>query len=146
LQLYGNRRSLSEVHWFGETEHSAVVLAELRVHGPTGIRLVIERTRDGKIALVLLEIGLSLHHLHLLGGAAARGRGENADTTQADVPVVGAARSALLHGGVRECFEAKTGNAAQDRRTDERIFVVVAIVAFDEVRAVLEFLESGAGL
>ena len=90
------RRAVGEIERLGEGEHCGVILAELRVHGPAGRRILVEHRGGGEMGLVLLEVGDSAAPVQFPGARSPPASTTvTSDPAQREVAVVGAARARL---------------------------------------------------
>ena len=90
-----------------EVEDRGVPSAELRVHGPSGVGVVVERSREGQVAGILLEGRPRPDQSNLLAFSTRKRLGEDPDAAQSQIAVVGPAGAALGQGGIGEGFEAQ---------------------------------------
>ena len=50
LEPHRERRAAGKIDRLGERENRRVILAELRIHGPAGGRIIVERRGDGEVS------------------------------------------------------------------------------------------------
>ena len=147
LEFHAQRRAVRKIHRLGENENGLMILAELRVDGPAGFGIVVERTGDRKRGFVLLEVRDGARDFHLaLGRVAARGARENVNAAQREIAIGRAAGAAVMHRGISKRLETQAGEAALRRGRGEGVVVGRAVRALGEIREVGEFFERRAGL
>ena len=120
-----------------------MVFAYLAIHSPAGGGAVIQRTGDRKARAVLLVGKFSRLELHLLRAAAVRGPQRDLDPAQGEVPVIGPARSLVLHGAVGQRLQFQGAEAVHVLHR-ESVSVRCAVAAFRQKGTVGQSAESRA--